>query len=574
MDISKLVINPQLKSYWSAIDLGCSLARSWYLPLFGAWLVVSLPLFVVLLLALPTEYLWLSSPVIWWLKPFWERGPLWVASRRLFNETIDRRSFLKQLPQVYRKRWFAWLTYARLHPSRAFLMPVTVLEGLSGAGYGKRVQVLQGTSSNNAVWLTVAGAHIEALLGIGITAMAFLLIPNEVNMDYWQWLEQESVIIEYASAVIAFVTMAVVAPFYVCAGFMIYINRRIELEGWDIEIGFRLLAERLQAAQTDESEQVAGHSSHHTEIETSQPDKPSRPLASIAIAALLSASLFMPSTDASAAIPTADSPSLQQPVADTEAASVPAPALLPVTNAAEAKRRIESLKPPEPKTEMQARYRLIKTPEEPEEETESWWQQLKDWFADILPDWEGNGAFDGVFKAVAEFFSADHLFTLAGMLKLLVIFAILTLVGWAIVQAHRWYQDFSPRQRANLDVLKDKPVQLFGLDVTRDSLPDDVARAVRSHIDAGDVRLALALLYRSTLSQLIHRFDFSFEDGFTEQECANIVDASGREKHTPLKPYFTHLTHRWQQLAYAHRPVESTQAHALVEQYEVLFDAS
>ena len=33
--------------------------------------------------------------------------------------------------------------------------------------------------------------------------------------------------------------MAAVAPFYCAGGFMLYISRRIELEGWDIEICFR-----------------------------------------------------------------------------------------------------------------------------------------------------------------------------------------------------------------------------------------------------------------------------------------------------------------------------------------------
>ena len=37
-------------------------------------------------------------------------------------------------------------------------------------------------------------------------------------------------------------------PFYVGAGFALYLNRRTLLEGWDIEIAFRRIAERQQAA--------------------------------------------------------------------------------------------------------------------------------------------------------------------------------------------------------------------------------------------------------------------------------------------------------------------------------------
>jgi hypothetical protein len=39
--------------------------------------------------------------------------------------------------------------------------------------------------------------------------------------------------------------MAVVAPIYVAAGFALYLNRRVELEAWDIELGFRRLAQRV-----------------------------------------------------------------------------------------------------------------------------------------------------------------------------------------------------------------------------------------------------------------------------------------------------------------------------------------
>jgi hypothetical protein len=41
-----------------------------------------------------------------------------------------------------------------------------------------------------------------------------------------------------------------VEPFYVAGGFMLYLNRRTELEAWDVELGFRRLAQRLKALGT------------------------------------------------------------------------------------------------------------------------------------------------------------------------------------------------------------------------------------------------------------------------------------------------------------------------------------
>jgi hypothetical protein len=42
--------------------------------------------------------------------------------------------------------------------------------------------------------------------------------------------------------------MGLVAPFYVAGGFALYLNRRVELEAWDLELGLRRLAGRLRGA--------------------------------------------------------------------------------------------------------------------------------------------------------------------------------------------------------------------------------------------------------------------------------------------------------------------------------------
>src|SRR5512145_26648 len=48
--------------------------------------------------------------------------------------------------------------------------------------------------------------------------------------------------LSYAAAVL------VLEPFYVAAGFALYLNRRTLLEGWDIEVALRRIAERHAAA--------------------------------------------------------------------------------------------------------------------------------------------------------------------------------------------------------------------------------------------------------------------------------------------------------------------------------------
>ena len=49
-------------------------------------------------------------------------------------------------------------------------------------------------------------------------------------------LERE---IQFVFALAYAVSVAVVEPFYVAAGFGLYLNRRVELEAWDLEQEFR-----------------------------------------------------------------------------------------------------------------------------------------------------------------------------------------------------------------------------------------------------------------------------------------------------------------------------------------------
>jgi hypothetical protein len=112
------------------------------------------------------------------------------------------------------------------------------------------------------------------------------------------------------------------------------------------------------------------------------------------------------------------------------------------------------------------------------------------------------------------------------------------------------------------------PGVLFGLDVSQDSLPEDVPGQVQALWLAEQYRAALSLLYRATLSSLIHRYDFAFSDGHTEGECAAIVRQRGNKQ---LSAYTEQLTHCWQQLAYGHHLPESEQVAVMCKQWWEIF---
>ncbi|NVJ66510.1 MAG: DUF4129 domain-containing protein [Gammaproteobacteria bacterium] len=116
---------------------------------------------------------------------------------------------------------------------------------------------------------------------------------------------------------------------------------------------------------------------------------------------------------------------------------------------------------------------------------------------------------------------------------------------------------------------KKKPEQLFGLDLKQETLPDDIVQESIALWQAGKHREALGLLYRASLSKLIHEYHCDFEDGFTELECQKIVE----QMQLPLAQYFAELTETWRLLAYGHKLPTEANFRALAEQWPNYFEA-
>jgi hypothetical protein len=92
------------------------------------------------------------------------------------------------------------------------------------------------------------------------------------------------------------------------------------------------------------------------------------------------------------------------------------------------------------------------------------------------------------------------------------------------------------------------PEVVVGLEVTRESLPEDVPREARALWDAGDRTGAVRLLYRAALTHLIHE-GLPVRDSATEGDCLRLT----RKAHTgELGRYFERLTGVWVHSAYGH----------------------
>jgi hypothetical protein len=244
MDLERIEIELRPRGPWEAADLGCLLVRRWPAALYGGWLVTAVPVFALVTVLLRAQPGWVLV-VVWWFKPLYERLPMWLLSQRIFGDRptlrdarSNGRALLADLP--------AMLTYRRLAPARSFDAPVAVLEGLSGRKRSARVALLHRTAGSQAFWLTVIGVHVESFIVLGVVVLAFMLVPNDVELDWTALLnviEQDR--FAWITNLLYLGAFALVGPVYAAAGFTLYLNRRIELEGWDIELKFRRLTARL-----------------------------------------------------------------------------------------------------------------------------------------------------------------------------------------------------------------------------------------------------------------------------------------------------------------------------------------
>ena len=243
MDLDKVGVSIRPRGHWESIDLGFRLARLHWKPLFGAWIIVLAPFATVIFLLLDEDVAW-AWFLIWWMKPLLERVPLYVLSRAVFGRTPGIRESLMALPRMLRRGAIAAITIRRVDASRSFSLSVWQLEDLSGRAWRQRLRTLEKRTRSAGVWHTISCMHFEAIIWMSLLALIAIMTPEQLSVEWlaWLWRGGEPHMFIVAVWVVA---TGLVSPFYVAGGFGLYLNRRAELEGWDIEIAFRRMALRL-----------------------------------------------------------------------------------------------------------------------------------------------------------------------------------------------------------------------------------------------------------------------------------------------------------------------------------------
>ena len=453
---SSVVIRP--RSSWEAMDLGVLMAREHRLLLMGSWAVVSLPVFI-LLTALLWNYPTLAMCVFWWLKPAFERLPLYILSKALFGAPPSLKQAVRHWPHLLKGQLLASLTWRRLSMSRSFTLPVSQLEGLDGRARQQRLGILLQRNAGAARWLTIIGVHLEIGLWFGAMALFYLFIPQQLEMDWdWQRLavatSPDVLWLEHLGNAVYALILVFWGPIYIACGFSLYLNRRTVLEAWDLELIFRRLRQRLS---------------------------------SVASLLLLAVGLaFIPLSPPAMADETMSHQSLSP-----QAASQSIKVLLE--------------KPPFKNPETVTRYRFG-------EER-----------APVKNQAHGDGKLPGWLQALLDNLNSDTFTYLAKTLKILLwslVLGGLALVAW---HYREWLRTFVSRGRRGVTATATPVLaQLFGLQLGVETLPDDIAGAAEQ-LWPTKPREALGLLYRGLLSRLLHEFNLPLKSADTEGQVLERV---------------------------------------------------
>ena len=486
------VVRP--RSPWEAIDLGFVMARHWFKPMMAGWLVVVLPIFLLLQLFL-WDYGIIPYLIIWWLKPLWERLMLFFLSRRLFGESMGWREQLRYFLASLKNQAWQSVTYRRFSFTRSFDLPIILLEELKGAQRGRRLGVLHRSGTNSAVWLTIVLIHAEMIISIGAYTLLYLFIPQEVNVEWLDLLLSESSDLTLFGNLSQILAMSLIAPFYVAAGFALYLNRRTELEGWDIEIIFKQLQQRSERRYNKQNDLGT--------------------VAKIPMVAALAVAL--------ASFVFWDAPVQAQEENNTQA-YVELASEGAARDRAASKQHIEEILTYEDFNETDTQYmpKFLLDMELQED------ADPKDY---DIPEW--------LFNLLA---------ILANSVEIILWGLFACLLAMLIYHYRHWLMQFAQLQPSTDPKKAGLPTRLFGLDVGVNDRVDNVGEAVRALWQSGDQRGALSLLYRETLIELMHVYRVAFRDSFTEGECQRLVR---KELSQEIAHYFDQLSKLWINLAYA-----------------------
>lgn len=254
MNLDSITANIRLRSPWEAADLGFAMVQHNARWIFPAWTLLLFSTALLLWLVLPDNYRQYTPWIIWWLKPWYDRVLLHILSHQMFDQRLSTADIFSAIPRLFLNTGLlGGLLWRRPSFSRGFNLPIWQLEQLRGKARSDRQNLLHMQSHSHAVWLTLGCGLLEMVVLFSLYTLILILDPTEGSWDYIASVFTETFDVEtkYWGTIIyiSLYTLSIwlVEPLYIAASFSLYLNRRTQLEAWDIELAFRNMGDRLRA---------------------------------------------------------------------------------------------------------------------------------------------------------------------------------------------------------------------------------------------------------------------------------------------------------------------------------------
>lgn len=478
---------------WEAVDLGVALFQRHFGLLVRTWAITVLPV-VALLWALTGGGAFLLPLLLFWFKPVFERVPVFVLGRALFASPPTLGAVAKAVPRLWGRHTLVGLFPHRLNPARGILTPVVVLEGVRGKALRERQRLIAQDHGGKASFVAFAGAHFESFVALLLHGSIWTLVPDDFlpkfDFDDWERMLASVGAYQHVSNAIFVVTYSLNGLLHASCGFALYIDRRAHLEGWDLDVAFRRLAHDIEAR---------------------------RPTRSRATTALGKAVLALVTCGALFGTGVAHAQDATPTKAEIRTA---VRGVLASEDFGGTTKNRQWVWDNDRRREQRGAPELEKLKHE------------------IAPN-----AIPGLempmHRPSAPGTSLSTIVTWASFVVVLAIVIVLSIRRWRELRRLR-----EPTQSPALDVM--------GLDLRPESIPDDVPGAALAAFDAGELEAALSLLYRATLSRLVADDGLRLEPGDTEGDCSRRVRAL---VDAPRSAAFDALTNARITVAYAHRAI-------------------
>ena len=528
MRIDHLDVALRARSGWEAMELGTALSRRHARALWGSWLLASAPLFVVFN-ALgwwldAFGWAWLA---MWWCKPLFERAPLYVLSRGIFGEPVGTLAALRAQRHWGNSGFWGYLGWRRFSVLRSLCLPVNLLEGNAPAQRGARRRAVAAGAAGAAVVLTLACMAFEGVLVSGAIGAVFMFMPLELMSESWRaaWdmIGQDTPAwAQLGFNLACWLASVLIGPFYVGAGFGLYLNRRTQMEAWDVEIALRRLRERLLPAASTLALLLCL----------------ALPLASAPVHAQDAQTVAGQAGDAEEDEDSADEPA----TAANDPANTPAMIFgaAPVDTAGFRQAVNRAYEDPlQRPTRQVTRWKPIEQAEEKKKEDKA-----------LQSDGSSKGERSNR-KAGIAWLARLAEWGLWALLGVLLLVLLLTARLWL-----PWLRGSGRRKADAVPQVVEEQVELPVV------LPPDVATQAGLLWDQGRPRQALALLYRASVRTVGERSGIALPPGATEAQC---LRASRRMPEASDRDLFARIVRMWQYAAYGGRLPSRAEFDALAD---------